>query len=270
MEAARVAALRGHEVVLYDKESQLGGAMPVAATIKGLEIEDLPALVRYLKTQITKLGVKINLGKGVNKALVEKVKPDVLILATGGQYTVPNIPGIDSGKVVSAAALNNRLKTALRFAGPRQLGWATKFWMPVGKNVVIIGGGIHGLQIATFLIKRGRKVTIVDSDNELGKGIVLTYKFRVFYWMEQKKVPLYSGVKYEGITDKGLTITTKAGEKITLAADAIIPALPMAPDTELLKSLKGTAPEIYQIGDCADPALIVDAIAEGSRLGRAI
>jgi 2,4-dienoyl-CoA reductase (NADPH2) len=142
--------------------------------------------------------------------------------------------------------------------------------MPIGKNVVIIGGGIHGLQIATFLIKRGRKVTIVDKDEEMGKGIVLTYKFRVFYWLEQKKVPLYSGVKYEGITDKGLTITTKAGEKKTLAADAIIPALPMAPDTELVKSLQGTAPEIYQIGDCGDPALIVDAIADGFRIGRTI
>ena len=124
MEAARIAALRGHEVVLYEKEHQLGGSMPVAATIKGLEIEDLPALVRYLKTQITKLGVKINLGKEVNKALVEQVKPDVLILATGGQYSVPEIPGIDSGKVVRAADLNRRLKTYLRFAGPRLLAWA--------------------------------------------------------------------------------------------------------------------------------------------------
>jgi 2,4-dienoyl-CoA reductase (NADPH2) len=110
----------------------------------------------------------------------------------------------------------------------------------------------------------------VDSDTEMGKGIVLTYKFRVFYWLEQKGVPLFSGVKYEGITDKGLNITTKEGEKKLLEADAIIPALPMVPDTELAKRLEGTAPKIYQIGDCVDPALIVDAIAEGSRLGRAI
>src|SRR5512136_143878 len=113
--------------------------MHVTATIKELEIEDLPALVRYLKTQITKLGVKINLGKEINKSLVEQVKPDVLILATGGQYAVPEIPGIDSRKVVKAADLNRQLKGYLRFAGPRQLGWATKLWMPLGKNVVIIG-----------------------------------------------------------------------------------------------------------------------------------
>ena len=96
------------------------------------------------------------------------------------------------------------------------------------------------------------------------------YKLRLFWWLEQKGVPLFSGVKYEEITDKGLTITTKEGEKKILAADTIVPALPMVPDTEFVKSLKGTAPEIYQIGDCGDPALIIDAIGDGSRIGRAI
>jgi 2,4-dienoyl-CoA reductase (NADPH2) len=270
MEAARVAALRGHEVVLYEKEHRLGGSVPVAATMKGLEIEDLPAVVRYLNTQITKLGVKINLGKEVNKALVERIKPDVLILATGGLYSVPEIPGIDSRNVVRAAGLNRRLKTCLRFVSPKLLIWATKFWMPIGKSVVIIGGGIHGLQLAAFLVKRGRKVTVVGAAEEMGEGMVESSKFRLFWWLKQKGVPMLSGVKYEEITDKGLTITTKEGEKRILAADTILPALAMAPDTEFVKGLKETAPEIYQIGDCRNPALIIDAIGDGSRIGRLI
>ena len=270
MEAARVAALRGHEVTLYEKEHRLGGSMPVAATVKGLEIEDLPALVRYLNNQIAKLGVRINPGKEVNKALVERVKPDVLILATGGLYSVPEIPGINSGNVVRAAVLNRRLKTYLRFTSPGLLIRATKFWMPIGKKVVIIGGGIHGMQLAVFLIKRGRIVTVVDTDEEMGKEVVQNYKGRLFWWLQQKGTPLLSGVKYEEITDKGLTITTKEGEKRLLEADTILPALAMAPDTEFVKSLKDTAPEIYRIGDCANPALILDAIGDGSRIGRAI
>lgn len=270
MEAARVAALRGHEVVLYEKEHQLGGSLPVAATIKGIEIEDLPALVRYLTTQITRLGVKIYPGKEVNKALVEQVKPDVLILATGGLYYVPEIPGIDSRKVVKAADLNRRLKKALRFAGPAKLTWATKLWMPIGNKVVIIGGGIHGLQTAVFLAKRGRKVTVVETAGKMGEMVIENHKVRLFGWLTQKGVRMFSGVKYDKITDKGLTITTGEGEKITLEADTILPALPMAPDTEFLKSLKDTAPEIYQIGDCGNPALIIDAIGDGSTIGRAI
>jgi 2,4-dienoyl-CoA reductase (NADPH2) len=270
MEAARVAALRGHEVILYEKEHQLGGSLPVAATVKGVEIEDLPALVRYLNTQITKLSVEIHLGKEVNKALIDQVKPDVLILATGGQYSLPEIPGIDSGKVVRAASLNRRLKTSLRFAGPGLLTRATKLWLPMGKSVVIIGGGVQGLQLAAFLVKRGRKVTVVDTAEKMGEGLVEFYKMRLLPWLERKGVLLLTGVKYEEITDKGLTITTKEGEKRILAADTILPALAMAPDTEFVKSLKETAPEIYQIGDCGNPALIIDAIGDGSRIGRAI
>ncbi len=270
MEAARVAALRGHDVTLYEKENHLGGSMPVAATIKGLDIEDLPAIVRYLNMQMTRLGVKINLGKEVNRALIERIKPDVLILATGGLYSIPDIPGIDSPKVVKAADLNRRLKGFLRFFSPRLLIWATKLWMPIGKNVVIIGGGIHGLQTAVFLVKRGRKVTVLETAEKMGKMVIENHKVRLFGWLAQKGVTLYPGVRYDGITDKGLTITTKEGEKKTLSADTILPALPMVPDTELIKSLKGTVPEIYQIGDCGDPALIIDAIGDGSRIGRAI
>lgn len=270
MEAARVAALRGHEVTLFEREHQLGGSLPVAATIKGLEIENLPDLVRYLKTQLVKLGVKINLGKEVDKAFVEQVKPDALVIATGGQYSTPEIPGIDSSKVLRPAVLNRRLKTYLRFAGPGLLAWATRFWMPIGKNIVIIGGGIHGLQLAAFLVKRKRKVTVVDTAEELGKEVVMSYRFSLLGWLERKGVLLLPGVKYGEITEKGLTITTREGEKRILAADTILPALPMAPDTEFVKSLEGAAPEVYPVGDCGNPALIIDAIGDGSRIGRAI
>ena len=270
MEAARVAALRGHEVTLFEREHQLGGSLPVAATIKGLEIENLPDLVRYLKTQLVKLGVKINLGKEVDKAFVEQVKPDALVIATGGQYSTPEIPGIDSSKVLRPAVLNRRLKTYLRFAGPGLLAWATRFWMPIGKNIVIIGGGIHGLQLAAFLVKRKRKVTVVDTAEELGKEVVMSYRFSLLGWLERKGVLLLPGVKYGEIIEEGLTITTREGEKRILAADTILPALPMAPDTEFVKSLEGAAPEVYPVGDCGNPALIIDAIGDGSRIGRAI
>ncbi len=270
MEAARIAALRGHEVELYEKEPKMGGSVPVAATIKGVEIEDLPALVSYLETQIKKLGVKVHTGKEVNKALVEKVKPDVLILATGGKYYIPEIPGIESKKVLKAADLNKQLKKALRFAGPAKLTWATKLWMPVGKNVVIIGGGIHGLQTAVFLAKRGKNVTVVEEAEKMGHMVIENHKVRLFGWLEDKGVQMYPGAKYEEITDKGMVITTKDGEKKLLTADTILPALPMIPNPEIMEIMKDTAPEVYQIGDCINPALIIDAIGDGSRIGRVI
>jgi 2,4-dienoyl-CoA reductase (NADPH2) len=83
-------------------------------------------------------------------------------------------------------------------------------------------------------------------------------------------VTMLAGVKYEEITEKGLTITTRGGKKETIEADTIVTALPMRPNTDLLKELEGTAPEVHAIGDCRDPRLVANAIADGSRIARAI
>jgi 2,4-dienoyl-CoA reductase (NADPH2) len=270
MEAARVAALRGHEVTVYEKEHELGGSMLLAATVKGFEREDLLGLVRYLKAQITKLGVDIRLGKEVSKSVIEGIKPDVLIIAAGGIHDVPDLPGVNKRHVVTSKALHRQLKGYMRFIPPRLLRPLTKVWMPIGKRVVIMGGNIQGCQTAEFLVKRGRKVTIVDTAEEIGEGLLEAFvKPHLLNWLDEKGVAMLPGVKYEEITDTGLTITTQEGEKQTLEADTIVTALPLLPNTELLKELDGIVPEVYAIGDCKDPHLIVDAIADGARIARA-
>jgi len=270
MEAARVAALRGHEVTLYDKSAKLGGSLPKASLIKGLEIEDIPAIIRYLKGQITKLGVNIRLGKELDSLEIERIRPDVAILATGGIAVTPEVPGINKHNVFSSTDLDNSLRIFLRFLGPRFLRWLTKFWMPVGKRAIIIGGSIQGCQLAEFLVKRGRKVTIVDTAEELGEGLAPERKTRLFIWFSKKGVTLLSGVKLEEITDKGLTFITKEGKRETIEADTIIPAMPLAANIDILKSLEGKVPEVYIIGDSKEPGLIPDAIAGGWQVANKI
>jgi 2,4-dienoyl-CoA reductase (NADPH2) len=270
MEAARVAASRGHEVTLFEKSSQLGGLLPLAAMVKGLEIEDLPAIIGYLKGQITKLGVTIKLGTEVTPSLIEKIKPDVVILATGGIPVPPQIPGIDTQNVVKSADLHRMLKFFIKFTGPKTLRWLTKLWMPIGKRVVIIGGGIQGCELAEFLTKRGRHVTIVDSADALGEDMIRHLKQQLFWWFHEKGVVMMPGVQPVAITEKGLTVLTKEGYKKTIEADSIVPAIPMKPNTELFTSLQRKVPEIYAIGDCNNPRLIADAIADGWRVANAI
>jgi len=270
MEAARVAALRGHQVWLYEKAHRLGGAVPMAAMVKGLEIENLPALVRYLEGQITKLGVKIKTGKEFDLSLIGEVKPDVVILAAGGIHAIPKIPGIDRRNVIRSSDLYKRLSTLLRFLSPGALRWLTKFWMPVGKKVVVIGGQVAACQLAEYLVKRGRKVTIVDADPTLGEGLIPERRNRLFYWFRKKGVTMMTGVKYEEITKQGLTITTKEGNRLTLQADTIIPAIPLMPNTDLLKTLQGKVPEIYLIGDCKEPRMIPEAITDGWKIANTI
>jgi 2,4-dienoyl-CoA reductase (NADPH2) len=271
METAMVAALRGHEVILYEKEPRLGGSMPIAALVKGFDREDILGLISYYKTQLTKLGVAMKLGREVNRAVVEEVKPDVLIIAAGGTHDIPEAPGIDRRNVVTSKALHRRLKGLLGFLSPKTLRWLTNFYLPVGKKVVIMGGNIQGCQTAEFLVKRGRQVTIVDTAEEIGDGLLEIFvKPHLLNWLDEKGVAMLSGVKYEEITDKGLTITDKGGKKETLEADTVVTALPLKPNTEFAKSLEGAASEVHAIGDCREPHLIVDAIAEGARIARAI
>jgi 2,4-dienoyl-CoA reductase (NADPH2) len=262
MEAARVAAMRGHEVTLYEKESKLGGLLHVASMVKGLEIEDIRTLMRYFKTQITKLGVNIKLGEEFNPSTIQETKPDVVILAIGGTLAMPEIPGINRRNVVSGPQLHHTLKIFLKFLNPQVLRWLTNIWMPLGKRVVIIGGQLQGCELAEFLIKRGRKVTILDTADTLGDGLAEEFKTKFFEWMEKNGATTIAGVKYEEITDKGLIIT-KEGKRQTIEADTIVTAVPSKPNNELIKTLKGKVPEIYAIGDCNEPRLIINAVADG-------
>ena len=271
METARVAAMRGHQIILYDKAHYLGGSIVLASMVKRFVHEDFLGLVRYLKIQITKLGVDVRLGREVNKSVVENVKPDVLVIAAGGIHDVPDLPGINKHHVVTGKTLHRQLKGYMRFIPPRILIPLTKVWMPIGKNVVIMGGNIQGCQTAELLVTRGRKVTIVETSEKIGDGLLETFiRPHLMNWLEEKGVIMHSGVRYEEVTDKGLTITTKEGIKQTLEADTIVTALPLLPNTMLVDSLSKSAPEVYAIGDCKDPRLTVDAIADGSRIARLI
>lgn len=270
MEAARVAAARGHEVVLYEKASRLGGSLPLAALIKGTAIEDLPSLMNYFETQLRKLGVRVELEQEFTPEMARALKPEAVVVAIGGQPTTPTIPGIDRRNVLSGKALQRRVEPYLNLLGPKLLGWLTKFWLPVGKRVVVIGGLLHGCQVAAFLVKRDRHVTIVEASDQLGEGIPVAMKPRLLDWLAEKGVAMLTGAECTEITDEGVTIQTKEGTVKTIVADTIITALPPGPNPKLSQTLADVVPEVYPIGDCGESRLILQAIADGSRVGHSI
>jgi 2,4-dienoyl-CoA reductase (NADPH2) len=141
--------------------------------------------------------------------------------------------------------------------------------MPVAKNVVIIGGALQGCQLGEFLTKRGRKVTIVDTEKELGKWMYPERKTRLFYWFRKKGVKLTGGVKLEKITPEGLSFS-KDNNVQFLKVDKVMPALPLSPNLELLKQLQSKVGEIYTVGDCITPGIIPDATASGWEVGNKI
>jgi 2,4-dienoyl-CoA reductase (NADPH2) len=271
MEAARVAALRGHDVTLFEKSAKLGGLLPIAAVVKGTEQEDLPSMISYFKRQLDNLGVKVRLGQGASLSVINEIKPEAVIVAAGGVTAIPGIPGINGRNVIMGADLHRRLKFFLRFVGPKTLRSLTRFYLPVGKRVVIIGSGLQGCELGEFLTKRGRKVTIVDTAAVPGTGMVDVILAYLLKWFREKGVVIKNGVKeYVEITSKGLTIINSEGKKELIDADSIIPALPLMPNLDLLKSLEGKVPEVYAVGDCKEPLLIADAIGTGALTSRGI
>ena len=271
MSAARVSAMRGHDVTLYERSSSLGGLLPLASIVKGNRPEDLSLIIDYFSRQLARFGVKLELGKKADLSVVDRIKPDVVFLATGGTSTIPKILGIDGPRVVSGAALHQRLKLALKFFKPETIRKLSKFYMPIGKKVIVIGGAIQGCELAEFLTKQGREVTVVEAKPMIGEGMVDALLSNLLTWFKKNRVTLISGVKeYVEITDRGLTIITSEGKKQIIEADSIVTALPLTPNDEMLDSLKKKVPEVYAVGDCREPLLIADAIGTGLRTAREI
>ena len=277
MEAARVLALRGHKVVLFDKMSKLGGSLGLAAMVKGMEREDIPGLIKYLDRQVRKAGVEVHTGTKVMPATVNEVKPDVIIVATGGTHNIPQIPGINKMKVTTSEKMHHMGKFILQFFSPKFLRWGSMlpFAMSlfVRKNVIIIGGRLHGCQTAEYLLHMGKNITIVDegTEKEIGDGLLEVFiKPYLMYWLKDHGVKFVTEVKYKEITGKGLVVTTKDGKDQLIEGDTIMTALPLKPDTAFFNSMKGKAKEVYSIGDAENPGYIVDAIAAGTKIGHSL
>jgi NADPH-dependent 2,4-dienoyl-CoA reductase/sulfur reductase-like enzyme len=251
--------------------------MPCAAAIKGTELEDVPEIVKWFKIQLKKLGVKVYLRKMPDSSKILAEKPDAVVVALGAVPKYPDLPGIDSPKVIKTITLYRLVKFVLRFVSPSFANWFTKIRLPagwnpfktIGKRVLIIGGAIQGCELGEFMAKRGRKVTIVETADELGDMLIPEFTNRLLIWFREKGVKTYAGVKLVEINKEGLKIITKEGEEKILEADHIIP-IGFARNIGLYEELKGKVPELYAIGDCDDPAIIPNATAAGWKIGNQI
>jgi NADPH-dependent 2,4-dienoyl-CoA reductase/sulfur reductase-like enzyme len=267
--AGGASALRGHDVTLIEKNSRLGGLVPLAGLIKGLELEDLPGLMNWFKLQLKETGVKVELGKEATSESIQAMKPDAVILATGGILNAPPVEG-DKSKVVTTPELHKQVKPWLRMFGSRFLGWATHMWLPMGKKVVVIGAGLHGLEVAEFLAKRGRTVTVVEPTEKIGEGVIDFRLGLAMDWFAQKGVEIITGAKNIKVTDCGLAYEDKDGVKHEIEADTVMPTAPLLPNDKLYKALEGKVPELYLIGDGKESGMIVHAVRAGYHTAREI
>jgi NADPH-dependent 2,4-dienoyl-CoA reductase/sulfur reductase-like enzyme len=248
LEAARVSALRGHSVVLYEKSDRLGGQLNLAVIPP--HKEEMKSVATYLESQIKRLGVKVMLGEEVTPPLVKKINPDVVFVAAGSLPNIPEIPGVKGRNVVTANdALAGRVL--------------------IQERVVVVGGGMIGAETAEFLAEKGKRVTVLEMLGRIGIDMVPMVISLLYLRLKRLGVVMITNAKVEEITHDGV-VYEKGGEKQTVEADSVVLAVGSKPSASLMDVLKGNVSELYAIGNAREPCNVLEAIHEGSRLAREV
>ncbi len=252
MEAGRVAALRGHKVVIYEKSDKLGGHVTEAAIMPFKAGEQ--KLLDWYKTELEDLKVEIHLKAEVTLELVHEKNPDTVVVATGSKPIRLNVPGADKHRVISACDF---------LAGKRQ----------AGQIVVVIGGGQVGCEISLWLSQQGKKVTIVEKLDDLligGRPIPWMNRMMLLDLLKFHKVNVMTNLSLFEVIDEGVVVIHKNLSKDTLLADTIILAVGLEPEQEVYRLLKGHLANLYLIGDAREAKNIMNAIWDAYEVARAI
>lgn len=247
MEAARIAAARGHKVTLYEKKGELGGNLKFASMVKGPH-ENLDDFKAYLTKQLELNGVTVVLQKEVDTALINSEAPDAVILAVGA---LPGEVGASGGSVPVIDFIN--------FMGEG-----------TGDNVIVYGSNAQAFDCALWLTVHKKKVTIVtpNPNEDLDKQQSQHNHRFMTTALYSLGVKAYPSSTIQEIGDGKVTIATEGGWQTVIAADSIINAADLLPNKSLLDGV--SVKETYAIGDCDQPFNIALAIRAGNDIGRKI
>jgi 2-enoate reductase len=262
MEAARVAAERGHRVTLVEKRSELGG-MVAALALEPLTAE-FSNLIEYLAVQLEKLGVEIRLSTEAGAAVVDQLSPDAVIVATGSSMIIPEVAKGRPGVMDHIEALRNRKAIGHR---------------------VVVWGFTYGAELAISLAEEGREVVLIGEGGEKTLGGHAS-NFRR-WWILRKLVDVdtargtpeaqrisnpkvLSNVRVEEITSEGIRLIDEKGEKSVLAYDSLVISRGRERDNALSGQLEGRGPAVHEIGDCSSVGDIQKAIFSANEVARVI
>ena len=243
LEAAYIAAQRGHKVTVFDKRDKLGGQMNHASK----EIDGgwvWQKLIRYYETQLKRYGVDVQLGVEVNPDVTAKFNPEVVIVATGADLGRKKYP---ANVLNSYDVLEEKVQ--------------------VGQRVVVIGGERMGLVCAEYLAALGKQVTIVETSKRLGEDVIPTFKWRHTAWVKEYGIETMTSAKVKEFRADAVVVVNAEGAECVLPADSIIVAGPRESRQELINALEFSADEQYIVGDAVRPRAAHNAIRDGHLIG---
>ncbi|MDR2770576.1 MAG: FAD-dependent oxidoreductase, partial [Clostridiales Family XIII bacterium] len=232
MQVALTAHARGHRVILCEKSEKLGGALLCEERVPFKD-----KLSAYLKTQarfVAEAGIDLRLNTEVTPELARALAPDVIVAALGARPIIPHIPGIDGKNVARAEAVYQNPDLA-------------------GKRVVILGGGLVGVELGLFLAGLSREVTVMEMLPALSDGGNVLHALALDVAMRERGVKAALSTKAAKIDGRGVVGENAEGERKLFEADTVIYAIGQKPLWEAAEGLRACAPEFHQIGDCLTP-----------------
>jgi hypothetical protein len=253
LEAARMASLRGHRVVLFEKEGEVGGQVLIAALAPARA--DYAGIVRFLRAQVTKLGVDIRLGVDATPELILAESPDVVIIATGSHPYMPSLPGVDGKHVVTDRDVLLERAT-------------------VGDRVVLVDD-VHtqqALSTAEFLLDRARYVEVISRLFYPGQDIGITSIVPLYARLFTKGVTLTPHTELVAVEGSTVIVANvySGTERRIEGVDSVVLAMGSRSTDRLYRALRGKVPELHAVGDCVAPRGVHHALLEGTRVARAI
>ena len=253
LEAARMAATRGHRVVLFEKAPELGGQVLLAARAPARA--EYAGIVRFLVAQIGKLGVHVRLAVEATPPAVLAERPDVVIVATGSHPHVPPLPGCDGKHVVTDRdVLSGEAK--------------------VGANVVVVDD-VHtqeALSTAELLVEQGKRVEVISPLFYVGQDIGVTSIAPLYARLHTRGVVLTPGTELRAVEGSTVIVTNvySGAERRIEAVDTVVLAAGSRSTDSLYRALKGQVAALYAVGDCVAPRGVHQAILDATRVARAI
>jgi len=283
MEAARLLALKGHQVSLWERERDLGGTARIAA----LAYAPNQGLVDYLAHAVKSLPIDIQLGKTATPESLRAAGADHVVIATGAVRSAPQLPGSDQrhvfdgdqlrgvlfGNDPAAMAKLSLLQRAMLAAGRWSqilrsislLRFLSRVWMPIADEVVIIGGGLVGLELAEYLVERRRRVTVLEPGPVAGPELAIVRRARVLHLLGQHGVDVHRGAEVTRIGKDDVTFNIGDEEK-TVSGRQVIIALGAREDDSLLQALEGCGATLHRVGDCREMGYIHGALLDAREL----
>ena len=283
MEAACRLADAGNRVTLLEKGARLGGTLRIAA----LAYPANERLLDWLIERVARSNITVQLETEADEALLRRLAPDAVVVATGARRDMADLPGHDLPHVFSGEDMRRMLlgedstelkrKTGLMTRLATKVGaatgltanldfvrTATKAWMPLGEHIVIIGGELVGIELAEFLHERGRHVTVVEPAPRLGKGLLLVRRMRILAELREHGVGLHGGASAISIAPEAVTFTDATGATQQIRADHVIVAMGATGDNTLADHLRAAGFAVETVGDCNGVGYIEGAVRGGA------